>query len=727
MASKRSEATEVWPEKRVFAACLSHVFGERAPRIADLLESKRAALRQGRTRLDHIKKTVDFLGNQEHEMAPGVPFTFGTLIDNGNASVPRLETAPRPIYVFDQTGSKTDTWNERGLTEHGPYTTKVFTPNQPRICVVCQQSMKGHVEQFLHKFDEGIKLPPAPASRDRNRPAKPQTNYFEKGFRRKYALQDIQYEFFLAENGSVDSYKRACQRAIEKNGNGQKWDLAFVQIEESFRELPTSSNPYFVSKASFLTHQIPVQEFQIEKTRKPDRDLMFVLNTMGLAIRLDGRAFAFTLAIAVFAGIFSGFIPALRTAGTLTDANEGLKESGRGSSPARGRQRLRAALVIAEMAAALVVLIGAGLMAKGSRSLLDVNRNLRPQSILTMQIAVSDKDFSQPYQRAAFFDRALERLAALPGVEGAALVSNVPYGYNETMETCEIEGQPVASASERRNAQVQVVSPNYLETVGIPLLQGRGFRQSDSLTSLPVAIVSEKFAARYWPGENPLSRRIRLAGAGSWLTVIGVAKDTRYTPWTVEIAPAIYQSYRQQPLYYTYLALRTRTDPEALSIPARSTIAALNTDVPLWEIKPLDRVIANKLVGLSYVAVMLSVLGAIATILSAAGIYGLIAYSVSERTHEIGIRLALGAARTDLLGMLARRGLLLTSCGLGIGLLIAIPLARLLSNLIYGVSAMDAATFGESTAMLAAVALLACYFPARKAMSVDPITALHRE
>jgi putative ABC transport system permease protein len=444
-------------------------------------------------------------------------------------------------------------------------------------------------------------------------------------------------------------------------------------------------------------------------------------------IRLDGRAFAFTLAIAVLAGWFSGFIPALRTAATSSDANQGLKESGRGSSPSRGGQRLRTALVIAELAAALVVLIGAGLMVKGSRSLLDVNRNLRPQSILTMQIAVSDRHYSQPYQRAAFFDRVLARLAELPGVEGATLVSNVPYGDNERMEACEIEGRPVASASERRTAQVQVISPNYLETARIPLVQGRGFRESDGPTSLPVAIVSEKFAARYWPGQDPLNRRIRIGDSVAWLTVIGVAKDTRYTPWTVEIAPAIYQTYRQQPLYYTYIALRTRTDPSALSIPARSTIAGLDIDVPLWEIKPLHRVIANRLVGLSYVAVMLSVLGAIATILSAAGIYGLMAYSVSERTHEIGIRLALGAGRVDLLGMLARRGLLLTACGLGIGLAIAIPLARLLSNLIYGVSATDATTFGGSTSLLAAVALMACYLPARKAMSVDPIIALRRE
>jgi putative ABC transport system permease protein len=445
------------------------------------------------------------------------------------------------------------------------------------------------------------------------------------------------------------------------------------------------------------------------------------------SIRLDGRALAFTIAIALLTGLFSGLIPALRTAAALNDTNEALKESARGSSPARGRQRLRTVLVIAEIAAALVVLIGAGLMAKGSRSLLDVNRNLRPQSILTMQIALHEKHYGELYQRAAFYDRMLERLATLPGVEGATLVSNVPYGHNETIEACEIEGQPVASASERRTAQVQVISPNYLETVGIPLLQGRGFRESDGLTSLPVAIVSEKFAARYWPEKNPLNRRIRVDGDGPWLSVIGVVKDTRYTPWTAEIAPAIYQTYRQAPLYYTYIALRAHTDPQALSLPARSAIAALDIDVPLFQIETLDRVITDKLIGLSYVAVMLSVLGAIAMVLSAAGIYGLMAYSVSERTHEIGIRLALGAARTDLLGMLARRGLALTASGIGIGLGIAIPLARLLSNLIYGVSATDAAIFGGSAGLLAVVALMACYFPARQAMSVDPNIALRRE
>jgi hypothetical protein len=277
------DASEVWPEKRAFGTCLQHVFAERAPKIAELLESKRAALRHGPTRLDRIKKTVAFLGSQQHEMAPGVPFTFGPLLDSANALFPRLEPAPRPVYIFNPTGSKTDTWHDRGLTEHGPYTAQVFTPNQPRICVVCQQSMKGQVEQFLHKFDQGIKPPPPQQQRDRNRPAKPQANYFEKGFRRKYALQDIQYEFFLAENSSVDSYKKACQQALEKHGSGQRFDLALVQIEEPFHDLAPKCNPYFACKASFQTLQIPVQEFEIETTRRSDKELIYVLNNMALA------------------------------------------------------------------------------------------------------------------------------------------------------------------------------------------------------------------------------------------------------------------------------------------------------------------------------------------------------------------------------------------------------------------------------------------------------------
>ena len=277
------EASEVWLEKRTFAACISHAFGDCAPKINDALERQRAALRHGPTRLDRIAKIVEFLRSQQHEMAPGVPFTFGPLLDSSQPAFPRLETTPRPIYVFDQTGSKTDTWHDRGLNEHGPYTAQVFTPNLPRIAVVCQQSMKGQVEQFLRKFAHGITLPPPPVRNSRSRPPKKQTNYFEKGLCRKFALKDVQYEFFLAANNSVESYKKACQQAIETHGNGQKFDLALVQIEEPFHDLAARTNPYFACKVSFHTHQIPVQEFEIETTRRPDSQLVYVLNNMALA------------------------------------------------------------------------------------------------------------------------------------------------------------------------------------------------------------------------------------------------------------------------------------------------------------------------------------------------------------------------------------------------------------------------------------------------------------
>jgi hypothetical protein len=216
-------------------------------------------------------------------MVPGVPFTFGPLLDSNNASFPRLESVPRPVYVFNSAGSKTDARCDRGLTEHGPYTAEVLTLNQPRIAVVCQQSRKGEVEEFLHKFDQGIKLTSPLSPKDRNRPRKCQTNYFEKGFRGKYAIPDIQYEFFLAKSSSLDSYRQAYQSALERHGSGQKFDLAFIQLEEPFHKLAPKFDPFFATKASFLALQIPVQAFEIETTQKPDNELIYVLDNMAWA------------------------------------------------------------------------------------------------------------------------------------------------------------------------------------------------------------------------------------------------------------------------------------------------------------------------------------------------------------------------------------------------------------------------------------------------------------
>ena len=441
-------------------------------------------------------------------------------------------------------------------------------------------------------------------------------------------------------------------------------------------------------------------------------------------IQLDARTLTFTLAVAVLAGVFSGLIPALRI---RPDVNDALKEGARGSSAGPSRLRSRSVLVIAQISAAMVLVAGAGLMLKGSRSLITVNQGLHPESVLTMQISLSDRHYGEESQRVAFWDRVLDRIGALPGVQAATLVSNPPYGTNERLLPYTVEGQPATNVGERKSAQVMSVSPNYLETFAIPLLAGREFRDSDGPKAEGVVIVSENFARRNWPRADAIGRHVRLGMHGDWLTVIGVVKDVRYDPWVKEIAPAIYQPYRQSALYYTYVAVRAKGDPLALAAPARRAILALDIDRPMWEIKTLDRVIAEQLIGLSYVAVMLAVLGAIAILLSAAGIYGLMAYTVAERTREIGIRLALGAERQDVLRMLARRGVFLTLAGLVIGLAISIPLARVLSSLIFGVSAGDATAFGATAFLLAAVALLACYIPARRAMKVDPMVALRQE
>jgi hypothetical protein len=272
-------ADEVWLEKKAFSACLAHAFQGNDQLIASALEKARADLRSGPIKLQRINSVVEFFASKEHFLAPGISFKFLPLLSDTSRLFPTLEVAPKPIYIFDQTGSKTDTWNDRGLDQYGPYTAKVFTPNRPKLCIVCQKAQKGRVEQFLHKFINGIALPPpSPSYR-----GKPQRNYFEKGLLRKYALQDVTYEFFVAEDRSSRSYKEACRQALEKHGAGTKWDLAVIQIEESFHQLPVSQNPYFITKESFLAHQIPVQEFEIETAQKPDRELQYSLNNMALA------------------------------------------------------------------------------------------------------------------------------------------------------------------------------------------------------------------------------------------------------------------------------------------------------------------------------------------------------------------------------------------------------------------------------------------------------------
>jgi len=449
-------------------------------------------------------------------------------------------------------------------------------------------------------------------------------------------------------------------------------------------------------------------------------------------IHLDTGAFLFTFVIALASGVLSGIFPSLVISRSTIGST--LKESGRGTSAGGKRHRLRNALVVAEIALALILLVGAGLLVKNFRGLLAVNDGFQPATILTANLTLSAEQYAQPSARAAFNEQALQRLAALPGVASVALATGVPYanGGGVSQQSFSIEGRPPASRDEVVSAIVQTASPNYLQMLNVGLLDGRMLADSDSDGSLPVCLVSESLVRDYFDNQNPIGHKVlvsKYAPNEQWMTVVGVVRDVRYSWIDKHLIPTIYRSYRQSPRFFTTLVLRTAAggDPSRLAPAARAAIADIDPNLPLYNIKSFEQIIFESIVGIAYVGTMMAILGAIALVLASIGIYGVMSYAVTERTYEIGIRMSLGAETRDILSMVLRNGVLLTAIGLAIGLPVAIFMARALSGLLFGVDASDPSALVALPLLLAAVALLACYLPAHRASRVDPLQALRYE
>jgi putative ABC transport system permease protein len=444
-------------------------------------------------------------------------------------------------------------------------------------------------------------------------------------------------------------------------------------------------------------------------------------------VRLEPDVFWYTVGVALTAGLISGLAPAFQT--SRSDIHEELKEGGRGNSAGRARQRLRTVFVVAEVALSLILLVGAGLMSKGVRALLAVNQNLDPQTVLTMHVSLPESKYKTPQQQSAFFDRALPQLRSISGVKTAVVATEIPYGSEEVDDTISIQARP-AQNGEFRKANIENVNAEFFSAMHVPLRTGRLLEESDGAEQPQVAVVSQSFAQRYFPGEDPIGKFIKTGGEDSkspWLKIVGTVGDIKYNVFQNQAPPPIYLSYRQAPQSYTYLAIRTEGNPTSFVAAVRSQMAGVDPDLPISEFFTLQNVFSNALLGLSYVAVMLTAMGVIALVLASVGVYGVMAYSVTERTQEIGVRVAMGAQPRDVLKLVMFRGVMITAIGLLIGLPSAWVLAQLMAGLIYGVSTSDLPTFGVITVVMSAITLLACYMPTRKAMSVDPIVALRHE
>ncbi|HEV8409207.1 MAG TPA: ABC transporter permease [Gemmatimonadaceae bacterium] len=461
-------------------------------------------------------------------------------------------------------------------------------------------------------------------------------------------------------------------------------------------------------------------------------------------ITLDPRVLLATAFITLLTGVAFGLAPAVRASNA--DLTSSLKEGERGSTEGR-KNRTRSVLIASEFALALMLLVGAGLLIRSFVAMQSLNPGYDPANVLTMVVPVTGTSSSPEGKRAAFYDALLGKIRAMPGVQSASAVNHIPIGGDNWGIPFRIEGRPEPKPRDLPSASYKVVMPGYFATMRIPLLAGRDVSADDKMDAPRVVVINELLATRYWPGENPLGKRLSFgvdsSGARIWATVVGVVHNTIHGDWTAPPDEETFLPFAQQRAFlanpaghYAYMSFALRAacapttkhcDPTALVPALRAAVHELDPNVPLSEVQPMSSLVDGATARERFYLMLLTAFATVAVALAAVGIYGVMSYAVSRRTHELGLRMALGARPQQLLVSVVRDGMIVAAIGGAIGVIGALAISRLMATLLFGVKATDPLTFVAVATMLGVIALVACYIPARRATKIDPLEALRAD
>ncbi|HEX8140385.1 MAG TPA: ABC transporter permease [Pyrinomonadaceae bacterium] len=444
------------------------------------------------------------------------------------------------------------------------------------------------------------------------------------------------------------------------------------------------------------------------------------------AISLDGRILGFTLLVSLLTGIIFGLIPALESA--RPDLNVSLKEGGRAN--VGGGQRFRQFLIVSEVALSLVLLVGAGLMMRSFWRLQHVQLGFDADNLLTLDLSLPRTRYKQADEAALFQQQLVERLKALPGVTSAASSSVLPLSGGNSCDGMMIEGRPLASAGEAPCVEVRQTSPDYLRAMGIPLLRGRQLTEQDKRDAPFVVVINEALARRFFAGTDPIGQRISHSdpsGPPVWRTIVGVAGDVRHFGLDAEPLPEFYEPQLQAPSWGTSLVVRSASDPASVAAAVRAEVRRMDADLPVYNVKTMRELASESVAQPRFRTLLLAIFAAVALLLSGVGLYGVMSYWVTQRTREIGVRMALGAQASDVLRMVVGQGMMMAVVGVCVGLVASLALTRVIHSLLFGVSTTDPLTFAAVPLVLCVVAFLASYIPARRATRIDPMIALRYE